>query len=133
MVQVTDETLIILNDITKLAINHFPKYEGADRFDLLDQLERHYAHGTLDWLYRKDELVAAVRYNILNSGRVADILDLIIKPGNNSRKIMKFFIARGWVMHPSLQFIRFDRTFKDSKGHRMYRMSRFFNGGNNNG
>ena len=127
MVQVTDDTLLVLNDIAKLAIRYHAQYKDADKLDLIDRLEQHYAYGTLDWLYRKDEIVAAVIYNIINEGRVANILDMVIKPSENSIKIMKYFIARGWMRFPSLQFIRFERAFKDKKGYRMYRMKRFFN------
>ena len=126
MLQVADEILIVLNDIAKLAIRNHPDYKEYDKLDLIDTLEKHFAYGTLDWIYKRNELIAAVRYNILNQGRVADVLDMIIKPGHNSRSIMKYFIARGWARFPSLKYIRFEREFKDNKGHRMYRIDRFF-------
>lgn len=129
MVQITGEILVILNDIANMAIERFPEYKEEDRAAILNKLERHYVTGTIDWIYSKEGLKAVVLYDIINDGRVANILDLFIQPGENGVKIIIFFVARGWARFPSLQFVRFERVFNDKEGHRMYRIERFLNKG----
>jgi hypothetical protein len=123
----------VVNDVVKLAIKEHPQYDISDKVQLFEQVDLHAQYGTLDWVYKEGEMIAVVRYNIINNGRVADVLDLIIKKGNNSRKVIKYLIAGAWLKFPSLIYLRFERFFKDNKGYRMYRMDRFFKERNTDG
>jgi hypothetical protein len=126
MIHVVGETLDIFTDIVNLAGQKIEKYRSTVKLELLEEVEKHYAANTLDWMYDRDRLIAVVRYNILNDGRVADILDLIIDDPTRGRKIIKYFVARGWMRFPSLRFIRFERDYKEQdRGTRMYRIERF--------
>jgi hypothetical protein len=131
MVCIVDNTNDVFKDIIRLAQKKFEKWRNISDNEFIDILEQDYACGGLDWLYGKNGLIAFVRYEVINEGSLANIFDLAIDESEeNSLNIVKFFVARGWVRHPSLRYIRFQRELKDDVGYRQYQIKYFFNGGN---
>ena len=120
----------MINKIVQFIKENFEKYQKEDDEDLANIVLNHIRHNTFDILMRKDEIRAVCRFNVINDGRVADILDLIIsKEEKDGKKIIKYFIARGWMKFPSLVFLRFERGLKKRSEYRMYRIIKFLKGG----
>lgn len=132
MIQFVEEKTKLFIDIMVLLNQYLPKYRTVSGERIIRELKAHQEHNTLDYLYEGDKLIALVRYNILNNGRVADILDFIVVPGQDGKKIIRYFIAHGWIKFPSLQFVRFQRALKNKRGYNMYRIERFITGGKKN-
>lgn len=84
----------------------------------------HFKYGTADVYFYKDEIVAAARWNITKSGFVAEILDLFIKDGVDSVKIIRWFGRRGLEKFPKVKYIKFLRgkKFPEDKA-RIYKVS----------
>lgn len=72
----------------------------------------HFKYGTADVYFENDEIVAAVRWNIAKSGFTANILDLFIKEGVESIKVMRWFGKRGREKFPKVKYIKFLRGKK---------------------
>ena len=83
----------------------------------------HFKYGTADVYFENDEIVAAVRWNITKSGFVANILDLFIKEGFDSIKVMRWMGRRGHERFPRVKYIKFLRgkKFPEDKA-RIYRV-----------
>lgn len=84
----------------------------------------HFKYGTADVHLENNEILAAVRWNITKSGLVANILDLFIKKGCSSTKIMRTFGIRGHERFPKVKYIKFLRgkKFPEDKA-RIYKVS----------
>lgn len=89
-----------------------PYFPGFDSAEVHATIVRHWTFGTIDAVYRGDKIIACVRWNMSESGKVFDILDLFITPGEKGLRIMKHLIARNWHRYPEARFIRFARTRK---------------------
>jgi hypothetical protein len=84
----------------------------------------HFKYGTADVYIENDEILAAVRWNIGKSGFTANILDLFIKEGCPSVKVMRWFGKRGHERFPKVKYIKFLRgkKFPEDKA-RIYKVS----------
>jgi hypothetical protein len=96
-------------------------------FDLENQEKMFYEHfryGTADVYIENDVILAAARWNISKSGYVANILDLFIKEGCPSIKVMRWFGKRGVERFPKVKYIKFLRgkKFPEDKA-RIYKVS----------
>lgn len=83
---------------------------GAD--NLGSVFLEHFRYGTADVYEVDGKIVAAVRYNISKSGRVAYILDLFCSYDKYSIKAMRWFGKEGKMKFPLLKFIKFERNPK---------------------
>ena len=127
MVNVVGEVLHAFEDIAELMRRKMDKFSESTDEHILNILEDDFVNGSLDWIYNKDKLIAVVRYEIIEDGTVANIFDLIIDDTEeDSFKIIKYFIARGWARFPSLRRIQFQRVLYDNRGYREYGIKEFF-------
>ena len=72
----------------------------------------HFRYGTADVYFENGEILAAARWNISKSGYIANILDLFIKEGTPSVKVMRWFGRRGRERFPKIKYIKFLRGKK---------------------
>ena len=116
--------MLLDNLITFLECN-FDKYKNEHDW-LAKQIIKGIRNGTCDYISKNGEIIACVRFNIINDGRVADILDFAVKENNDGIGIMKYFIARAWLQFPCLIYVRFNRMIKyPDREHRIYELTRF--------
>jgi hypothetical protein len=99
----------IIEDAVKVASKMYPDVS----VDFLrDVINKHWEYGTMDVVYRKDELISMVRWNISPNGMFCDVLDWYVKDGENGFRLLKHLIARNWKRFPGLKYLRFARQFK---------------------
>jgi len=99
-------------------ISFFDKYKKDQQWTK-EQIITGVLSKTVDWLQVNGEIKALVRFNVVNDGRVADILDLRITD-KRGIEIMKLFARRAKRNFPSLEYIRFERGIKyPGKKHKM--------------
>jgi hypothetical protein len=99
---------------------------GFDADKLTPLFMEHFKYGTADVYIEKGKIVAAVRWNISKSGKVAHIIDLFIANANkgvDSVQIMRYFGFRGKEKFPKLEYIKFDRGLKQGTTNRVYKLS----------
>jgi hypothetical protein len=72
----------------------------------------HWEFGTVDAVYKDNEIVACVRWNVSSSGLIFDVLDYVVKPGEDGARLARHLIARNWHRFPSVKVIRFRRERK---------------------
>jgi len=108
MTQQLSETKMF-NDLYELLEKRYPQASEAEIRDLVWQ---HWLFGTIDAIYHGDKLSACVRWNVSGDGKVFDVLDLFIAPGEKGVRIIKHFIARNWHRFPTVKYIRFARILK---------------------
>lgn len=84
------------------------KYESYNQDDII---AKHLEYGTIDAIKVDGDIKGVVRYNISESGKLADILELYVDSKLGFR-IIKDFIRNGLNNYPSLELIRF---FRDKK------------------
>jgi hypothetical protein len=101
-----------MDELIKFIKINAPQYAQESDELIASIILSHVRTNTFDALRVNGEIKACVRYAILNDGRVGDCLDLIIKPGENGKKIIKYFVAKAWVKFPSMKFVRFERQYK---------------------
>lgn len=118
---VSDEQI---NQLIDFIIEYMPHYKNyKDR--LAGILKEHIIYNTLDTLYKDGKVIAVVRYNINFDTKTADILDLIVRKGEEGKKIVKYFVARGWSRFPYLEYVQFKRALKYNETTRIYRINKF--------
>ncbi len=89
-----------------------PYFKEFSDEEIRDVIIKHWMYGTLDAVYKDEKIIACVRWNVSESGKVLDVLDLFISPLEHGERIMKSLIARNWHRYPEAKFIRFARTRK---------------------
>lgn len=77
---------------------------------------RHWIYGTIDVVYKGEEIIAVCRWNISYDGMVCEVLDWVIKPGELGFRIMKHMIARNWRRFPGVKYLSFMRGRKYKNG-----------------
>ena len=86
-----------------------------DRKLIKDAIEKHILFKTCIILYKdksEKEIVAVVRFNISQSGKVAHILDIIIAPEYRHKRVMKILLLKGLRMYPSVTHLVWERESK---------------------
>ena len=84
----------------------------------------HFRYGTADVYIENDEILGAFRYNIAKSGMTAHVLNLFIKEGSPSTKIMRWFGNRIRTNFPAVKYIKFYRHMKlPGSPARMYKLA----------
>ena len=89
-----------------------PHFRDTDANVLYDLIQQHYLYGTIDAVYRGQGMVACCRWNISPSGKLCEVLDLVVKPGEDGFKLMKHLVARNWHRFPTCEYIAFKRDGK---------------------
>lgn len=103
-------------------------YINQDPEIIRDMVIDHINYNTIDVAYHRDKLVGVVRYNIDPPGHTAHILDLVIKNTDRGKRIIKYFIARGWSRFPSLRYIKFCRGLRGDDRERIYSIRKLLRG-----
>ena len=101
--------------LAKFFLKHCNNFQDTGLNEIVQILVQDSTNNCIDYLERKGEVVAAVRYGISQSGRIADIYDLAINKKEDGIKIIRYFVHRGWSRFPSLHYISFKRGFKDNR------------------
>ena len=99
-----------------------PQYQDADLESVLDL---HIKYGTYFEMIDKDELIAVIRFNISHTGKIVYVLDMIIIPGYDSRKVMRMFIDEGRRRFPTMQYLHFTRNKKSEEQPVIVSINRF--------
>jgi hypothetical protein len=99
-----------------------PQYQDADLESVLDL---HIKYGTYCEIVANNELIAVTRFNISHTGKIAYVLDMIIEPGHDSKKIMRTFIEEGQRRFPRVQYLHFTRSKKDGDNPVIVSINRF--------
>lgn len=99
------------HDIIEFVRSNIEEYDQFSDDEIRAIINDHINYGTYDEMRDNGKLIAVVRYNI--DGPTAEILDLVIEPGYDSRYIMRRFIVRGWARFPYIRFISYHRMYKN--------------------
>lgn len=115
-------------DIPKIIdfILKYSQYNDADK--IKEIVERHILFKTCIVVYdnsKEKEIAAVCRWNISDSGKVATILDLIIKLDHRNKGLIRRILLKGLRVWPNVEYIQFEREMKDTKGLRAYPVKRF--------
>lgn len=105
----TGENNKVINDVVEIAKKLYPE---IDKEELRNAIWLHWFYGTLDVIYRGEEIISCVRWNITPTGEICHVLDWYVKPGENGFRIMKHFIARNWRRYPGLKSLMYARQLK---------------------
>lgn len=98
-----------------------PAYPNLDDETVRDLIVGHWLFGTIDVVYREGKIIAVVRWNVSKDGKIFEVLDLVIAPGERGFILMKHLIARNWHRFPTVEYIRFQRLNKyPTRGWRLY-------------
>jgi len=89
-----------------------PHFRNLPEETLRSIVSGHWEFGTIDAVYKDNEIVACVRWNVSPSGLIFDVLDYVVKEGENGAKLARHLIARNWHRFPSVKVIRFRRGDK---------------------
>ena len=113
---------MIVDKLANFALEKFKNYE----YDWIKkQIIQGIVNNTVDYIIENQEVIDYVRYNIINSGRVADVLELRVT-SSNGKQIIKHFIQNGYKRFPTLKFIRFERDIKyPNRGHKLVEIEKF--------
>ena len=113
---------MVLTELVKFA-QRIDLYKNDESW-IKEQIIKGIQNNTVDYVIRYGKVVAFVRYNIINDGRVADILDLIID--ENGVETIRYFVRRGLERFPTLKFIRFERGIKyPERRHKIVEIEKF--------
>lgn len=99
----------IIDDVTNIMSLWYPE---SPIEELRNIVWTHWFYGTMDVIYKNDEISSVIRWNISGGGRVCDVIDFYIKDGENGFRIIKHLAARNWHRFPALTHVRFARQFK---------------------
>lgn len=117
----TDQLTHPIDAIVAFAKPYFP---DATREELTDIIAKHWMYGTIDTLERNGKIIAAVRWNVSETGTIFEVLDLFILPGERGLLLMKNLIARNWHRFPTAQYIYFARSRKyGTRRERLYKIT----------
>lgn len=110
MIAVAKQTqLSIIEKIFWFVRPYFGQFNDDEILSIINQ---HWHYGTIDAVYKNNEVIAVCRWNISPNGKICNVLDLVIRPKEDGVKIMKHLIARNWHRFPALKFLRFERDRK---------------------
>lgn len=102
-----------------------PYFPAVDDKEMLDVITKHWLYGTMDVVERNGKIIAVCRWNMSETGKVCEVLDLFISPGEHGVRIMKHLIARNWHRYPNTRFIKFARERKyPGRAERIYSIRR---------
>lgn len=124
MVDGTQQPLKVVDEIVNFLKDHIKQSPEIIR----DMVIEHINYNTIDFAYHREKLVGVVRYNIDPPGHTAHILDLVISGTDRGKRIIKYFIARGWSRFPSLRYIKFCRGLRGDNRERVYSIKRLLRG-----
>lgn len=111
--------------LARFFLKHCENFNSTGLNEIVQILAQDSTNNCIDYLERNGEVVAAVRYGISQSGRIADIYDLAINKEENGKKIIRYFVYRGWSRFPSLHYISFERGFKKNNKNRLIEIHKF--------
>lgn len=99
------------------------KYGGRkkeEREKIKEVIKQHINYKTCIVVHDLDGVVAVCRWNISNSGKVAHILDLIIKPEHRNKHYINRLLIKGLKIWPSVKFLEWEREIKYPNRERKY-------------
>jgi len=116
-----------INAIADFVIKYSPQHKAGkkayteeDRERIVKFITRHIQYKTCVILMSLDGVAALCRFNISPSGKVATILDLIIKPEYRNKNFIKRLLIKGLRIWPEVKFLQWERRTKYSNREMRY-------------
>jgi len=99
------------------------------REDYYSMLSDHYDYKTMETYIEDGEVKGFVVYNISESGRVVNVVDMFIDGSvKKGVKVIRYFLFGTWCKWPTLEYCRFERVRKyNDRSLRSYKMDRIMN------
>lgn len=110
-------------------IKHLP-YRTDREARLREEIPKHIDYKTIEAVYHQGELYGVSRYNISRDAKEINVLETVIKPKVNGRKVIRSMVASAWQRYPTLEQLIFEREMKYNRPSRTHKISKFFNKGN---
>lgn len=98
-----------IDDIVDFIIKYSP-YKDRDK--IREYINLHLLYHTCIVIYEGDEIIAVARWNISPSGKIAFVLDTIIKEGYRNNGMMKRLIEEGTSVWKSVKYLAWEREWK---------------------
>jgi hypothetical protein len=117
-------------DLDKVA-DFYIKYGHfyADKEFVKTVIKRHIEYNTIFVVNDNNgEVGALCRWNVIDNGDTADVLDLYIREDWRDKRIIEGFLKRSLEIFPTLKYIKFRRNKKYSGRERILSIERILNG-----
>ena len=86
------------------------RYSNINIEKFIENIIKHYIYKTCFVVYdENNEIEAVARWNIYPSGKVAKILDVIIRPDKRNGALMQKMFCKGLMMFPMVKYIIWER------------------------
>lgn len=105
----TDAKNNFVNEIYEFVKDYFA---GVDEEEIKKNICLHLYYGTIDIVIDRNKIVAVVRWNISPSGKVAQVLDLVIEKKYRSVEFIRFLVKRNLNRFPTIKFVKYARFLK---------------------
>ena len=90
-------------------------HKDEDIEKIRDCVYKHLMFGTLVTLYDKKGLYAVTLFNV--DGKVAIILDTVVRKDKRSPQVLKDMIKEGLLRFPKCKYLKFERALKNKPMH----------------
>jgi len=97
-----------LDEVTDLILKYAHYW---DREALKQAIALHEKYKTLLVVYDNDKIAGVCRWNILPSGKVAHILDIVIEEKYRGTGLLQRMLLRGLEMYPDVKDLMFERMY----------------------
>lgn len=87
-------------------------YAEKEREKIKEYTVKHIFYKTCIIVRDEDGIAAVCRFNISPSGKIAHILDLIIKPKYRNKNFIKRLLIKGLRIWPQVEFLQWEREMK---------------------
>jgi hypothetical protein len=103
----------IIEEITDFIIK-YSSYIHRDK--IKEFIQKHIEYNTCMYLTDKNgEIAAVVRWNVIDNGRVAHVLDLIIREDFRNNGMIKTLLIKGLMKFPTVRYLSWERLGKYPK------------------
>jgi len=98
-----------IEDIVDFIVKYSPY---KDRDLIKEYIALHIKYGTCIVICEDDEVIALARWNISPSGKIAFVLDTIIKEGYRNNGMMRRLIEKGTSVWKDVKYLAWEREWK---------------------
>jgi hypothetical protein len=101
-----------LEEIADFVIKYSP-YLESERTIIKEAVRKHLEYNTIIVVKgNKKEVTAVCRWNILDYGLTAHVMDLIIEPKYRKKGFIKKLLIKGLIKYPTVKYLSYDREWK---------------------
>ncbi len=102
--------MFLTNNLVEF-ICHYTAYNDKEKIQ--ECIKKHLEYQTCIYVTDNNNNIAAVcRWNIEENGKVAYILDLIIRKDFRNKEFIKNLLIKGLIKYPTVEFLVYDREEK---------------------